>query len=103
MKEKLTQLIEGYRNEGSKGDAKHLDWAITNNPEVEIAAKEPSLVDEVFALVLGSVGAYMLLTGMPGGVLLVGLFVVFVVAMTLQMRTANRMRDELEEVREREE
>lgn len=103
MKDKLNQLFEGYREQGKKGDAKHLDWAITNNPEVEIAVKEPSLDDGIIALALSLVGAYMLFTGMPGGVLFAGLFVVFIVAMVHQARTAERMRDELAEVRERDE
>lgn len=103
MKDKLNQLLEGYREQGKKGDAKHLDWAITNEPETEIAVKEPSLDDGVIALALSLIGAYMLFTGMPGGVLFAGLFAVFIVAMVHQMQTAKQMREELEEVRQRDE
>jgi len=100
MIEKLNQFIREYRNEGKKGDAKHLDWAITNEPEAEIAVKEPSLFEGIVMIVLGLVAVYALVMGHPEAKYGVSAFLGFVFVVIVEMRQAKRMRDQLEYVRE---
>jgi hypothetical protein len=98
--DRLREWKREYEQTGNRGDAKHLDWALTDEPEAEIEVINSNVrTYSVIGVLAGFIGVYLFATGAIGLPKL-ALSGVFQPVAYWEYIKAERWREELEWVRE---